>query len=157
MLMGSLFCIHSVLLLLVATQAIMRPFTPATVHSCTVLDSTVSDWCPTWWTGMWDMFLLLLWGCVWCGRLVLSTAGFHFSITKPFLNLVISGFLSPYYWNLLFIMSWSFICLAILYHAIRVIGSGLLYLYHYAMTFLIRNLSTLYVCGPIRLFRPCWL
>ena len=56
----------SILLLFATTLAIRRPFTPATVHSCTVLDSAVSDWCPTWWTGMWDMSLLLLWGCVWC-------------------------------------------------------------------------------------------
>ena len=28
-------------------------------------------------------------GVRWCGRLVLSTLGFHFAITKPFLILVI--------------------------------------------------------------------
>ena len=37
----------SILLLFVATLAIGRPFACATVHSCTGLDSTVSDWCPT--------------------------------------------------------------------------------------------------------------
>ena len=36
-----------ILLLFVATLAIGRPFILATVHSCTVLDSTVSDWCLT--------------------------------------------------------------------------------------------------------------
>ena len=45
--MASPFSIHSVLLLFVATLAIGRPSVLATVSSCTVLDSTVSDWCPT--------------------------------------------------------------------------------------------------------------
>ena len=98
-----------ILLLFVATLAIGRPFILATVHSCTVLDSTVSDWCLTWWTVMWDMSLLLLWGHVWCGHLVLSTAGFHFSITKPFLNLVISSFVVYDNWNSMLCMSWSFL------------------------------------------------
>ena len=37
----------SILLLFVGTVAIGRPSACATVHYCTVLDSTVSDWCPT--------------------------------------------------------------------------------------------------------------
>ena len=37
----------SILLLFATTLAIGRPFAPATVSSCTVLDSTVSDWCLT--------------------------------------------------------------------------------------------------------------
>ena len=37
----------SILLLFVATVAIGRPSVLATVSSCTVLDSTVSDWCLT--------------------------------------------------------------------------------------------------------------
>ena len=37
----------SILLLFVGTVAIGRPSVLATVHSCTILDSTVSDWCPT--------------------------------------------------------------------------------------------------------------
>ena len=66
-------------------------------------------------------------GLCWCGRLLLSTAGFHFSITKPFFILVISDFVLLDNWNFICLMSRSVICLAILFHAIRVIGSGLLY------------------------------
>ena len=37
----------SILLLFGTTLAIGRPSVLATVHSCTGMDSTVSDWCPT--------------------------------------------------------------------------------------------------------------
>ena len=63
-------------------------------------------------------------GVRWCGRLVLSTLGFHFAITKPFLILVISFFVLYDNWNIICFMRSSCVCLAILYHAIRVIGSG---------------------------------
>ena len=37
----------SILLLFATTLAIGRPFACATVHYCTAMDSTVSDWCLT--------------------------------------------------------------------------------------------------------------